>query len=399
MRLILLLLSVIIHFNIIFCQKFDGYKYVVVSTLTYQNGGTDIYGLSETLRQNFTKKGFIVISEDKQNWPKEAKADPCLIINCYPDHKGASIASFTIKNCKNEIIFDEKSNSTDLVGNYQNNFDRALRNCWNRFNKYSYNFDGTKTPVLELPIVEQTNETEFTLVNYFDNNQIDELEGIYKSYQTGITSTYYKFGIKRYGNIYKAIIVEAEYKHWKTGEVKAIFEPTSMNNFYSTTWYLGDKTPFETFTKMDNEAILSIEITDPSTKEQRQDRYIKVYPLSTANYNSNINKLSVLQSNTSPNQNMEESINKYTGVVDVDVNIPENNEVNDNTFVVIIANENYQKEVNVLYAVNDGSVFKEYCNKTLGIPSKNIHFAKDASYGNIKSEIKWICDVAAAYME
>ena len=67
------------------------------------------------------------------------------------------------------------------------------------------------------------------------------------------------------------------------------------------------------------------------------------------------------------------------------------------TFVVIIANENYQKEVKVQFANNDGKVFKEYCEKTLGVPSQNIHFSQDASFGNMKSEIKWISDVSAAF--
>lgn len=82
---------------------------------------------------------------------------------------------------------------------------------------------------------------------------------------------------------------------------------------------------------------------------------------------------------------------------DVDINIPVNPQTNDKTFAVIIANENYQKEIKVQYAANDGRIFKEYCEKTLGIPSKNIHFLQDATYGNMRSEIKWISDVAAAF--
>jgi hypothetical protein len=85
------------------------------------------------------------------------------------------------------------------------------------------------------------------------------------------------------------------------------------------------------------------------------------------------------------------------GISDVDSDIPVNAQTNDKTFAVIIANENYQKEVKVQYAAIDGKVFKEYCEKTLGIPSKNIHFAQDASFGNMRSEIKWISDVASAY--
>lgn len=60
------------------------------------------------------------------------------------------------------------------------------------------------------------------------------------------------------------------------------------------------------------------------------------------------------------------------GVSDVDVNIPETKVKNENTYVVIIANENYTRVAKVAYAKNDGKVFKDYCLKTLGIPAENI---------------------------
>jgi hypothetical protein len=85
------------------------------------------------------------------------------------------------------------------------------------------------------------------------------------------------------------------------------------------------------------------------------------------------------------------------GTADVDLDIPINTQTNDKTFVVIIANENYLKEVKVQYAANDGKIFKQYCEKTLGIPVKNLHFVQDATFGIMKSEIKWISDVASAY--
>jgi tetratricopeptide (TPR) repeat protein len=85
------------------------------------------------------------------------------------------------------------------------------------------------------------------------------------------------------------------------------------------------------------------------------------------------------------------------GLSDVDLNIPVNKQLNNKTFAVIICNENYQKEVPVRFAANDGRVFKAYCEKTLGIPSNNIHLAVDATFGNMKSEIRWISDVAKAY--
>ena len=103
------------------------------------------------------------------------------------------------------------------------------------------------------------------------------------------------------------------------------------------------------------------------------------------------------QDNVIQNNTIIENKNTTVGIADIDLNIPVNVQSNNKTFVVIIANENYQKEVKVQFAFNDGKIFKEYCEKTLGIPSKNIHFAADASFGNMKSEIKWISDVASAY--
>lgn len=81
----------------------------------------------------------------------------------------------------------------------------------------------------------------------------------------------------------------------------------------------------------------------------------------------------------------------------VDKNIPVTNVKNDHTFVVIIANENYKKVSNVPFALNDGNIFKQYCEKTLGIPSTNIHFAPDATGNDIRHEVNWLNQVLRAY--
>lgn len=81
---------------------------------------------------------------------------------------------------------------------------------------------------------------------------------------------------------------------------------------------------------------------------------------------------------------------------DVDVNIPHTDSTNDNTFVVVIANENYEQVDNVPFALNDGEIFRQYCERTLGIPNKNIKIFSDASYNHIRVAISWlrnICEV------
>ncbi len=85
------------------------------------------------------------------------------------------------------------------------------------------------------------------------------------------------------------------------------------------------------------------------------------------------------------------------GKSDVDMGIPVSNTVNDNTFAVIIANEKYQMVSEVDYAENDGRIFKEYCEKTLGIPEKNIHFNPNATLANMWAQVDWLTNIAQAY--
>lgn len=88
---------------------------------------------------------------------------------------------------------------------------------------------------------------------------------------------------------------------------------------------------------------------------------------------------------------------KTESKADVDINIPTSAAENANTFAWIIANENYQNVAKVPNALNDGMVFAEYCEKTLGLPKSNIHLVKNATYNNIKRELNLIKQIAQAY--
>lgn len=67
---------------------------------------------------------------------------------------------------------------------------------------------------------------------------------------------------------------------------------------------------------------------------------------------------------------------------------------NENVFALIISNENYELAAKVDNAINDGSVFKEYCIKTLGLPANNVKYFKDMSYGKMKKAINDIVEIA-----
>lgn len=84
----------------------------------------------------------------------------------------------------------------------------------------------------------------------------------------------------------------------------------------------------------------------------------------------------------SPNNTADTSVRSIPAS-DVDVNIPETDEKSENTFALIIANENYEFVDDVKFALNDGEIFREYCIKTLGIPERQVWLYKNASAGII----------------
>lgn len=85
------------------------------------------------------------------------------------------------------------------------------------------------------------------------------------------------------------------------------------------------------------------------------------------------------------------------GTADIDKSIPEALSVNENTFAVIIANENYGKLSNVPYAINDGKSFYQYCKHTLGIPDRNLRYYQDATYGDILDALTDIENIDRAF--
>ncbi len=85
------------------------------------------------------------------------------------------------------------------------------------------------------------------------------------------------------------------------------------------------------------------------------------------------------------------------GTSDVDVMIPQAQSKKENTFAIIIANENYEHEKNVEFAYNDGATFKDYCIKALGLPADNVHFHANATLNDMRFAVNWVKDVAKAY--
>ncbi|MEM7550070.1 MAG: caspase family protein [Bacteroidota bacterium] len=79
---------------------------------------------------------------------------------------------------------------------------------------------------------------------------------------------------------------------------------------------------------------------------------------------------------------------------EVDINIPTSTETHPYRFALIVGNEDYSSfqtdlsdEIDVDFAKRDASVFKEYANKTLGIPETNITLLTNATAGQMRQSL------------
>jgi len=95
------------------------------------------------------------------------------------------------------------------------------------------------------------------------------------------------------------------------------------------------------------------------------------------------------------NINIEKELPSY--IENVDQDIPVARRKQRNTYALIIGNEDYRSrqrslavEQNAEFAIRDAEVFKEYCEKTLGIPERQIRILKNATAAEISQGLAWI---------
>lgn len=113
--------------------------------------------------------------------------------------------------------------------------------------------------------------------------------------------------------------------------------------------------------------------------------YLLVRPFGTINISNHI----VASKQLVPN-NVEKATVEKPAISFVDRDIIVNNTIDKNTFVVIIGNEHYKNETNVPFAENDAKILKEYVQKTLGVPEKQIKFVQDAGLNDLRIAVRWL---------
>ena len=116
---------------------------------------------------------------------------------------------------------------------------------------------------------------------------------------------------------------------------------------------------------------------------------------------TNAHKNAQTDNNLIPKEKLAASRTEDKFVSDVDVNIPLSTEINNNRFALIIGNEDYNSyqkgltsEANVEFAERDALTFKEYTEKTLGVPEENIIFMINAQVVEFSKSIEKMNTIA-----
>ena len=90
------------------------------------------------------------------------------------------------------------------------------------------------------------------------------------------------------------------------------------------------------------------------------------------------------------NKNLKEQQQLTATETSVDKNIPVAAQYDENTFAVIIGNEKYAEDVAVPFAQHDAQVFKEYVQRTFGVPEKQINYIENAGLNKIRTAVRWL---------
>lgn len=109
-----------------FAQKVSDYKYVVVPS-SFESFKKNNYGLSAFLTKNMKAKQYVVLSENRGQWPEEANVNPCSVLNADVINDSNFLRNKIIlefKDCNNKVVSSQKGITS--IKEYEEGFKDAL---------------------------------------------------------------------------------------------------------------------------------------------------------------------------------------------------------------------------------------------------------------------------------
>lgn len=270
-------------------SNLNGFRYVLISPITYEDGMIDKYALGMRLAEMFMREGVQVLDEyEVKELPGKVLPQVLFCSTQHfhnPDAFGGSYATFTIylRDWSGREVFKG-------VGKYQGfsiqaDLDGALQRAFEGFARSYSEFK----PSLAIDPAEEVREkygswetinlSEQQLRDYCDKNMetIDQIEGIW----TETENNRYRLGVFRdtatVNRDFVAVVLQSETPYWEPGQVKIEFGRTAYASAYSATYYMEDHSKQGTTAGITENGLLSLKLKDRDGKSL-DSYFIKNYP-------------------------------------------------------------------------------------------------------------------------
>ncbi|MCX8526113.1 hypothetical protein OF897_19545 [Chryseobacterium formosus] len=109
-----------------YAQKVSDYKYIVVPS-AFESFKKENYGLTAFLTNKLKSKQYTVISENRGQWPEEANANPCSVLNADVVNDSGFLRNkivLELKDCNSKVIVSEKGSTS--IKEFEEGFKDAL---------------------------------------------------------------------------------------------------------------------------------------------------------------------------------------------------------------------------------------------------------------------------------
>ena len=262
----------------------SGYQYIVTNDITW-GVNKNIYGINNQIKKLFNEKGFGTydnpLDGDFSDINPNSLYNPC--INLYVSFSSDGTAGdrsvkLFFRNCKNEIVFQGSTTLPRTSYNWTLDYQKKINWMLSPMKYLKVKYDSLLTPKIDYPELEITNETENTLRAYYDSNNEDLVEGVYRNIKDPKDPGFnMKVGVKKRGNEYVGIVLEKmEYSKFKKGEVKFVLEESAVNSIFPFKFYMGNKYPQDGTAILEDNVLLTFNYTIGDIN--KDITFMKLYP-------------------------------------------------------------------------------------------------------------------------
>ncbi|UOE38924.1 hypothetical protein [Chryseobacterium oryzae] len=110
-----------------FAQKVSDYQYISVPE-NFKSFKKQNYGLSKVISQNLKFKKYIILSENRGEWPSEANSNPCNVLDVDVLNDSGFLRNKVVvefKDCNSKVIASQKGSSS--IKEFEEGFQDALK--------------------------------------------------------------------------------------------------------------------------------------------------------------------------------------------------------------------------------------------------------------------------------